>query len=176
MRVWPQRRRAGTVRLLYLRRQRLRGHAERRICVRQDGLCAAEQRRSCRRRWMRCSITAAASRESSGRGSRPSASIPTAPNCPKSPTFSEHLLRNKKAREARCFPGLFVATRRLCGRLQAQALVNRIGSDFKPPTKLVWTNFGSPASSTDLRRGISSSNRMRISSFARYCPRQRCAP
>ena len=46
------------------------------------------------------------------------------------------------------------------------------GTDFGPPMNVEADRCGSPASSRVLRRGINSSNRMRISRLARCWPRQ----
>ena len=52
----------------------------------------------------------------------------------------------------------------------------RIGRCLRPPTKVVAISSGSPASSMDLIRGISSEKKLFISIRASEAPRQKCTP
>src|SRR5229473_460528 len=60
--------------------------------------------------------------------------------------------------------------------MKPQFSSNRIGSSLGPLTKVAYDIFTSPSRASDFSRDSNSSNRIRISILARYCPRQRCAP
>jgi hypothetical protein len=55
---------------------------------------------------------------------------------------------------------------------QAGATSYRMGRDLRPPTKIVFISFGSPASSTERRRGTSSVYSAFNSMRASIAPRQ----